>query len=55
MGYRLNLNTAQKLLELLETVDELKTIPTPWDFRLVDVVEKAEELDNMKQFLKENL
>lgn len=52
--YRLNLDTVSKILEVLNAIEKLKTTEN-----LVsdanDLVEKAKELENMKQFLQTNV
>ena len=51
--YTLNLQTAQEIYELLDLIDkESDQLPHPI---LNKIKEKAEKLNNMKQFLKENL
>lgn len=52
--YTMNLETSFFIKELLESIEELNNSLTITP-EIAKVIEKAEKLDNMKQFLKDNL
>lgn len=53
MGYTMNLDTACKIKKLLVSIDKIdENIVTP---EILEVKDNAKELDNMKQFLVDNL
>ena len=52
--YRIDLQTAEDICKLLESVDKLINEVEP-SKEVLKVIKKAKKLDNMKTFLKENL